>query len=800
MNNIKSDIPIYKKNNKNIDKIFILYNKKSKSLLIENEREVMSKLYFLEDVLPSVQNIKDSLNNKKNDKINKLLELLGGSSYKIVDSLKKNISKIEDYVPLYDSYSENIYLIGQMNVYDRVIHYSYRFPEQELIDNLYVSKRKLEKNNLDDPLMIRKLRKIELMIEFLSFFDINVLYDTYIRVFYKYSEFAGKEITLCKRNSFLPLFQHLRPYYSKSEIYNTILNLGIKPDKDIKELCNIMIDNEISSSILIDHQKHIITNNYLGFVQYYTLQGSFFMNQYLRMQNNYKYANKYLEGLIAPMWLLILKAPKFDKPYIFYRFINNDSYLKHLKIGNEYKEEGFMSTTRDPYYRSDLYEFGFILVKVRIPANIAGIAMCLELVSHFPEEQEIIFPPNTTFKLIKKDEAVEYYHTDQNISSKVKIRYEFEWVKHEKPSFNRDTIYTGTTEVINFLNINKIDTFSLEEKIKYFISKYVNPMYQLKITVGDIELTCVIERYDSTSAYKKFYALTSKNGVSIYTIYRGYVLFFIEMGEIETGREMHINYYVKYSALDTEKIMGDVNFVKFVSSIAHYFDVPNVVMYANYLTCDYKQQKNNHTTIIKKNQSGGDILQRGFADSEKNSIYAKSKFAVYGDTTNIYYGGSFCSDLYQYLSKGIKRYEDVNILKVELRPKFSYHDLDALKNINTETILNKEDRDECYQLYHKTYKIDSNKYNITDFYIWLKEHKCYLLDDFVRKITRIMGTNNPFLNDMYILDPVTFLYNRNIIKNYPIYTNMNIDPKKYLLESDKNKYRLEKIITPKINI
>ena len=34
------------------------------------------------------------------------------------------------------------------------------------------------------------------------------------------------------------------------------------------------------------------------------------------------------------MWNLVLNAPKFDKDYYVYRFINNDDFLEKLKIGD----------------------------------------------------------------------------------------------------------------------------------------------------------------------------------------------------------------------------------------------------------------------------------------------------------------------------------------------------------------------------------------------------------------------------------------------------------------------------------
>ena len=66
------------------------------------------------------------------------------------------------------------------------------------------------------------------------------------------------------------------------------------------------------------------------------------------------------------MWELINNAPPFDKDYILYRFIRDDEFLSQIKIGSTYIEKGFMSTTRDPFYKQNEYVFGFILLKIKL--------------------------------------------------------------------------------------------------------------------------------------------------------------------------------------------------------------------------------------------------------------------------------------------------------------------------------------------------------------------------------------------------------------------------------------------------
>lgn len=741
--------------------MYQLYNIKTETIENVIKEDVLDKIYYLEYRLPTPDEIKNKLSKKK------LMELNAIDENDAIEIIKKAISKIENKVPLYDAYTENIYLIGKHNVYNRVIHQSYRFPEKELIDELN------EKNiNIDDKILDeitkRKHKKIKLMINFMNNFDIETLFETYVKVFYKYSEFAGKEITVCKNPSFYQQFIHIKPYMTRTEIINMALNLNMKIPKDIyieqneiMEICKKIKKYQINFNTLLNHQTHIIKGGHLGLVQYYTLQGSYFMNQYLRNMTTYDTKNEYLETIIEPMWNIILTSPEFDQSYVLYRFVQEDNFLKNINIGDIYIENGFMSTTRDPFYRSDLYKFGFILVKIKIPPHKKGIALCLESVSHFPKEQEIIFPPKSKFKLISRDENCIYYHTDLNFSSKIKTKYEFEWIENEQIKFDRKKINTHKN-IVDFMTITKPKVHTLEEKINYFETNYVNNMGQFFINLKDLSFTVISEKYDSTSAYKDFYGIETKNGYSFYTMYKGYILFFIEI-----GKEIHINYYVKYSSIDTNTLIGDDNMINFFSSIAYYFDIPVVIVYANYLNCN----------IITINQQIGGNIQRNFSqhitkNTQKNTISYEL------------INGSYCVDFFNYLANGKKKYSDIGVLNVELQPKFSYRDLDKLKKFSPKLILLKEDRDELYQIYDKFFKQIAKTDTISEFYIWLKENKCYLIEQFVVKIDRLIEITNPFRNDVYILDPFTYLYNRKQINTYPTFFNINPEIKRNVLKED----------------
>lgn len=744
--------------------------------------DALNKLYYLEYTVPDKNQLIDFAD--KHIDVNT-----------IIKNNKINLSKIEDSIPLYDIYTDNIYLIGKYNVYDRVMHQNYRFPSDDILDELKIKLKALEKKDSKDKLLLRQIKKINMMLNFMNCFDLDILHDTYIKIFYKYSNLAGKNTTNCMNQSFLPQVYHISPYLTRSEVINSALNYGIEvPDKilesnEINSLCKQIKKYQFTSDILLKHQRYIIKSGFLGLVQYYTLQGSFFMNQYLRNLASYSGKNIYLEQLIQPMWNLVLDAPEFDKSYTLYRFVQRDDYLQYLKIGDVYIEEGFLSTTRDQFYKADEYGFGFILIKINIPKNTKGVALCLEFVSHFPHEQEFIFPPKSHFKLIAKDFNCDYYHTNPHFISKVKTRYEFEWIENESISFNKKSI-SKSLQTINFLEIKKSKSFTLAEKIKYFEDNFVNEMFQFKIIIGNKELVLMTEHFNSTDIYKKYYAIESKNGFAIYTIYKNFILFFIEIGEMNGENEIHINYYTKYSMIDPSKEIGDEELVTLFSSIAYFFDISNVILYGNYLSCNLYDvgstgNKNIQFTHVQSGGKHNKIKQRGFSHN-KQMVEIDINENLELKTQNVdFLIGSYNVDIYQYLTTGIKKYSDIGILNLELQPKFSYYDLDILKQIPPNKILKKEDG-EIYQLYDKIF--DKKNNNIADFFIWLKHNKCYLIDNFVSKIDIVLKSN-PFKNDYYVLDSSTYLYNRKYISTYPTTTNIRQNIKRNILKDNKNDYR-----------
>ena len=786
---------------------YFLYDIQQKKIRKYEKKDVMSDLYYFLAEPPSKEQVKEHIKNY-DDEITKFFN--GDLIDERLNEIKDVISKIDDKIPLYDMYTENMYLIDAENVFNSVMYSFYRYIDKEMYA-IINKKRKLIKKNLkiktDDIIIIqRKYRKFNLMIQFLDYFNLNLLYETYIKVFYTHSEELGKMIILCQRPSFIPYFRHINPYYTESELKNLALNMDLK-DYKMSELCSIVSENDISAKTLIDHQKYMIKRDRVGLIQYYSLKGSYIMNDYLRRLTSYAYQNKNLENLISQMWELILDAPEFDKHYIIYRFIRTDEHIRHLKESDIYTDEAFMSATRNPFYPTEKYSFGFILLKIRIPPQQKGVALCIETLSNFPNEQEILLPPNTMLRLDKRDSKCNYYHTNEKFSYELLRKYEFTYVGRKKIEFVYRPIYDKKEYPIEFLNIKKIKSKSLYDKINYFNNTYVNAMNNISVIMDNKEFILNCYPFNSSGSYKEFYSYATTNGYCIYSLYNNYMLFFLEIYIKNNTSYLYVNYYTRYTTQERHKIISNNAFVFLIASISYYFEIDNVIINADYMTCDIINDKEilmvetktfSKKYIPTKNYTPIRNIENNIDKNVPLKKYELINFVTENiSETDVVYGTSFCIDIYNYL-KTKKKVKKMDIQ--ELYPKFSYYQFDLLFITDPNVILKKDDRDELYQIYNKLYYTtqDSSKFNLADFYIWIIETRCYLLDIYISKINRLYITNNPFSLDYYIFDYNYYLYNKEYIDELPDYiSNKNIIVEKQveLLERKNNENTKQKKIS-----
>lgn len=741
--------------------MIVMYVVDKDDLNVMDKHDVLDMLYMLKIKIPTVEQIHDYMGRNKTNQIANYFKHPSSYPDKI-QQIKNEISKIEDKIPLYDVYRENLYIISKENVYDRITYQAYRFPDHSVIEALKDNQRTMQtslkkheeqytrlntlkqttklssiqiKEYSNIVVYFRKLRKLNLMLEYIDSFNLDLLEQTYFKILYHYG--YGKDIIFCKKKSFSPFLKHIKPYYTQMELICMAKNMGSSKlvsianqisskksvtSKDILRLCKKVSENDISYKILLQHQIHITKEDLVGLIQYYTIHGSYFMNQYLRQLTKYTSQNRFLESVIRSMVKLIRSAPGFDKHYTLYRFISNDDHIKHLNIGDTFVEKGFMSTTRNPFYNIQNHYFGFILMKIKIPANKRGIGLCIETLSEFKNEEEIILAPMTKLKLITKDQNVAYHNPNRSIALKVKTRYEFEWVGTESDLHWRQSS-EDDLKTVDFLKLKQIQSLSVDEKIYFFVKHYCNEMNQFHTYLGDHKVVVLCEWYDSTSVYKNFYAVSKNNGFSMYTFYDNYMMFFIEIGQTNLVPYMYVNYFFKFSSTKRSEIIDDTLFIEFLSKIAVYFDVHRVIIYSDYSSCRISAKE----------------IER---INDRDFMLEQLKI-----------GGNYSLDLYNYLKHDIRRFAGVN----QIRPVFSYDHLNRLKTTSVSKILSKEDRDELYQIYWKVFLEVENKKefdNIAYFYVWVIDNYCYLTSELVHKMHKLFPADtNPFLNDFYELFP-----------------------------------------------
>ena len=649
-----------------------------------------------------------------------------------VSLIKKNdkikLSQYEKIIPMYDIYSNKIYPIDGKNVNYRLIHSHYRFLSEDLFDWIKLMNKKAKKNK-DNEL----LEKSKYNLKIYSNYDLETLKQTSINVYYKYNPELGLNISICKRESFHPFIKHFTPYYTKNEIIKLGLNMKILKEnvdynlsskKTHYEVCKKISHNDISIKEIIDHTNYIIQNNAIYFIKFHTLNGSYLVNQFLR--NPTERPSELIIKQIDSMKNILNNSPPFKKKYIVYRFILNDSFLKNLKVGNIFTDNGIISTTRDSFYSPGLEgDFGVILLKIHLPKNKKGTGLLIENFSLYPKENEIILPIRSKLKLLSINGQFKYYHTNKHFESIINKKYEFEFVGVD----NRSIIYPSIKSEIPQLNLLDIDIQGETriEKIKKFI-KLTSDNYEFNLKIGD--KICLLQSswFDGTKSYSKFYYNKIQEGI-IFTYYENLIPFL----NIEIGQKMIVNFINKF--YNVEELFEYSELEETIAYFAKIFNFNQVYYYF------------------------------GYSDFTPFSVNYDKK------TRTFLYLYNYCQELYSL----IKTEEN---LKLNKYWEFEFGFWNLKKFSKTE--ISKEDLS-----YFKT-KLSTYGELLID----IIENKFYLYQIFIKRIGRIFKNKNNIFNmlyltfnaDKYLIDNKIIYksfdnieYNEFIDEDYKVIYNSNIE-------------------------
>ena len=522
---------------------------------------------------------------------------------------KDKLSRYEDYIPMYDIYSQKIYPISKKNIHYKLIEAHYRFINQEIyewINNLY-------NKYINDEISSKKYKE---NLEIISNYNLKLLIETSYKTLYKYSPELGLSVSICKRNSFNPYIQHLKPYYTKMELIKLGQNMNIiKTDIDPEKLtdqethyaiCKQVSNNDVSFEDIKKHCEYIIQTNIISWLCFYSFTGSFLFNELLRNDKN-NLPNNYLFGL-NKIVKSIEDAPALSNDYDIYRFIWDDSFLSNLKEGETFIDKGFMSATRDPFYSPGINgTFGLILLKIKIPKGKKGVGLFIENFSLFPKEEEFLIPPYSKLKLISKNNNFKYYHIDPQFEKLINRKYEFELIES---GYNQIKIKNNNLKIKNedkYHNIKEIvlegiDRFSI---LKQFISSYSSNK-KINLLLNNKKYSFNYQWFDSSesSSYKKFYYNTTKDGI-LFSIFdeNGYPWL-----NIELGQRLVINYLNQfYFGFNNNNINDDtLELISYFGKIFHY---KNALIYHKYNSFNILYKDNMYSNFYLFNNSLYDYLK-----------------------------------------------------------------------------------------------------------------------------------------------------------------------------------------------
>jgi len=485
---------------------------------------------------------------------------------------KKELAKYTKLIPMYDIYSNKLYLVKNTDLFKKLLTDNYRFVGTKVRDWFIIS--------YDKATTAKIKSEYKTMLEILENYDLNELIDTTYKTLTRYS--PELSISICKRNSFNRYSLHIDPYYSKIELVKLAKNMGLKiTKKDEKsmllrstiETCRLVSNNDIANTEIVLHSKHIINKDIISWVTFYSFYGSFLLNTYLR---NNEHINKFLYEGLKQIVNGIKSSPSLKNKYYIYRFVHDDSFLKKLKVNDVYIDNGFLSTTRDPFYKPSTEGiFGLILIKIYIPMK-EGMCLLMENFSLFPKEQELLLPPNTKLKLIAKDDKFKYYHINSEFEKKIVKKYEFKIVNINYKKY-LENIKIGE---LNYKVIQDIKKYSIEGSNRLtLIQKFIEGNDIIKIKMKNKEYSFLFAWFDSITSniYSKFYFNKIKDGI-VFSLYEnGYPYL-----NIEIGNYMVINYINKYYYYKDKKTELNNDLLELILEFGRIFDFKKIFIFHNY--------------------------------------------------------------------------------------------------------------------------------------------------------------------------------------------------------------------------
>lgn len=513
------------------------------------------------------------------------------------NDFKKELSYDDEYLPLFDIMSTEIKFIYKTNIYKSIKQSHFRVLNNDLIN--FLKKYNYEKS----------------LIEIINLFNFDILESIFLRFVFYNSYEIGADISYFKNPAFIKSYD-IKPFLKKSSIVNTALNTGIINVNDLpisnnklEEIYDKIKNFLFTDDILLSHMNLIKSKQLNGLINFYTLYGSSFLNNYLRQVHNTTQDDNFVQQ-VNKLNNLIKEVPKLKTPKLVFRFINDDSYLNFNKVGDTYINNSFMSCTRKPNINAENNEFGFILLKINLTDKFKGYFISIEANSVFSQEKEIIIRPGVKFRLKSIDNNVEFYlfeHRTKYLRN-IKKKYELEIVE----------VLDWEIPKYDFLKIPEVDLKNLvlegstgEEKVNYFMNNYCRINNSCYLIMPDrTKKLFYCNYYNSSELYNKFYYYKTIKGFFMLSFdkYQNIDIF------IEFGDELIVNYPSKYL------LISDLDNTRLISSlIANTFEIEMIRTFPIFKSINSFTKKDN---LIYDNITFNTLLYDITFDQIKyNNIY-----------------------------------------------------------------------------------------------------------------------------------------------------------------------------------
>lgn len=712
-----------------VNKVHIIYPDKSKAHV--DIDDVIEELYFK-------------------------LGMINKSKYneKEFDEIRRELSMNDKFMPLYDLYSKNFYIINAENVYNRIVNYHYRLPDEKVLELIKKTIDGLKEEEMTD-----YKEKLIKNYQFMKNFDLGVLKKNYYKMFYT-SQPQTREITSCRKPSFIP-FITKKPYYTKTELIHMALNMNLDLEPDLEKLCKKVSENDIDSGIILSHQMYI-KDKVKKYVQFYTLLGSSYWNYYIR--NGDSVRDLYVEKQIENLHSVIKGAPKLDKQYWVYRFISNDSYLSHLQVGDTYDEHSFISASRNPFYDLKTNVFGFILLKILLPVGMKGAALSIESYSLFQDEEEILMGPSR-FKVMDKNDKFKYHHPNPFLAKKIKKMYVMELV--EKLELKDTTHYTGVggdsdPPTVSWLqDESKGDEFA--SKVYYFYNTRLTELNNKRYFyayIGGTKYLFHAFYLDDNPVYSKYFFLqqdVGKNHEEMYFLLHdevsGEILLQIELRDV-----ISVNYIHRYTGLSGLPFSVD-ELVMFLAGMGKYFNIPQVIIHDEYKSYDEIAQG-----LLGDNSGRFDDFN---PDNHVVSLHS-GDFKYY----NV--------DIMNFIENEKRRFDGI----VGISYNIKQHHFKTLKVTPASELFDGVEKTPLYNVLRKRNKIKEQM--VLEFYVYIHYNYFYMIKQLNELIARKL--ESPWMNSYALLQVDEYLYNKGLIPSMGMFkANIYQSYLKKLSDEHKNR-------------